>query len=129
MAKRPDKPVSVPIIEETASVAKQAKVRARVEISKSVESVEEVLRPELMSEEVEIERVPVGRLVKVAPKPRQQGDTFIIPVVEEELVVMKRLVLKEEIHIRKSQRIEPEEHRVTLRKESVRIERHDAEQS
>jgi hypothetical protein len=33
------------------------------------------------------------------PSIRRKGDTVIVPVVQEELVVTKRLVLKEEIHL------------------------------
>ena len=121
--------VTLPIVEESAGVSKRSVVRGVVQITKSTETVLEKIRPELLSEDVDIERVPVNRPVKRAPKVRQQGDTMIIPVVEEELVVTKRLVLKEEIHVSKRQRIESEEHVVPLRKEKVAIDRKVTEQS
>ena len=54
---------------------------------------------------------------------REENGTTIISIVEEVLVVEKRLMLREEIHIRK-QRIETHQpQRVTLRSEEVRVER------
>lgn len=37
----------------------------------------------------------------MAPEIRTEGDVTIVPVLEEVLVVEKRLVLKEELHIRR----------------------------
>jgi Domain of unknown function (DUF2382) len=50
---------------------------------------------------VEIERFPIGRPVDSAPAIRQQGDTTILSVFEEVFVVERKLVLKEEIHIKR----------------------------
>ena len=54
---------------------------------------------------------------------REEGDTTIIPVIEEVLVVEKRLFLKEEIRIRRTQTTQLHEETVTLRREEVVIER------
>jgi stress response protein YsnF len=43
--------------------------------------------------------VPIGREVAQAPLPFEEGDTLIIPVVEERLIVEKRLVVVEEIRV------------------------------
>ena len=42
----------------------------------------------------------VGRVVDEAPAARAEGDTTIIPVIEERLIVVKQLVLSEEVNIR-----------------------------
>ena len=47
-------------------------------------------------------RVPINRVLPddaATPEPRQEGDTLVIPVVEEELLVFKRRVLKEEVNL------------------------------
>lgn len=103
--------------EEVLSVGKRAVERGRVHIRIKVREREETVEQDLESQDVEIERVPVGRPVDSIPQPRQDGDVLIVPVVEEELVVTKRLVLKEELHIRK--RTTRRTERVT---ESVRSE-------
>jgi len=48
----------------------------------------------LTQERVEIERVLIGRPVDAVPPVREEGDTTVISVVEEVLVVERRLVLK-----------------------------------
>ena len=57
-----------------------------------------------------------------APQTRQDGDTLIVPILEEVLVVEKRLILKEELHIRKHSSERTEQHKVRLRTEHVEIE-------
>jgi stress response protein YsnF len=47
------------------------------------------------------DRAAMGRMVETAPEIRTESDVTILPVVEEVLVVEKRLVLKEELHIRR----------------------------
>ena len=74
-----------------------------------------------------IRRVPVNRVVDVAPKARREGDTMIIPVVEEELVITKRLVLKEEIHLITHRTKDRSVQEVELNRESAEIRRLDAE--
>jgi stress response protein YsnF len=54
---------------------------------------------------------------------RHENDTMIVSIMEEVLVVEKRLLLKEELHIRK-QRVETHEpQHITLRSEEALIER------
>lgn len=48
----------------------------------------------------DVQRVPIDKIIDQPVSPRQEGDTMIFPVVEEVLVVQKKLVLKEEIHVR-----------------------------
>jgi stress response protein YsnF len=67
--------------------------------------------------------VPIDRLVDVAPAIRTEGDVTIIPVVEEILVVETKLVLKEEVHIRRTLTKETVEQSVTLRKQRAIVER------
>jgi uncharacterized protein (TIGR02271 family) len=91
--------VVVPVIEEELSTGTRQVTTGAVRVEKRVEKrVRRVTAPAL-HEEVEIRRVPINRVVTEAPKSRRQGNTVIVPVVEEELVVTKRLVLKEEIHL------------------------------
>ncbi|RYY15982.1 MAG: DUF2382 domain-containing protein, partial [Alphaproteobacteria bacterium] len=51
----------------------------------------------------------------------------IIPILEEILVVEKRLVLKEEVHVRRTAAAEDVEVPVTLRKQHAVVERVDPE--
>ncbi len=60
---------------------------------------------------------------------RQEGDLLIVPVVEEVLVVEKRLVLKEELHIRRRVETESVEVPVELRRQRAEVERVPADES
>ena len=55
----------------------------------------------LFREDCDVERVPVKRMIDQPAEIRQDGDTLIIPLMEEVLVVEKRLMLREELHIRR----------------------------
>ena len=77
----------------------------------------------VLSEEVEVERVPVGKFVDTPPEPRQEGDTLVFPVLEEVLVVERKIRLKEEIRVRKRVTERRDSQTVTLRKEEIKIDR------
>jgi uncharacterized protein (TIGR02271 family) len=71
--------------------------------------------------EAEFDRVPVGRFVDERPLMRETEDTIVIPVVEEVVVVERRLLLKEEIHVRKTRRVERRSEQVTLRSQDAEV--------
>ena len=113
----------VPLLEEEARVEKRQISTGKVRIRTSVEDVEENVRADLESEDVEVTRVPVDRVVNEAPQIRTEGDVTIVPIVEEVLFVEKRLVLKEELHVRRVVSTEAVDVPVTLRKERATVER------
>ena len=80
---------------------------------------------ELAHDHVVVERVPVGRVVDVAPPIRQDGDVTILPVMEEVVVIERRLVLKEEIHFRRVQTMQHFSEMVSLREQAVTVTRTD----
>jgi uncharacterized protein (TIGR02271 family) len=130
MATDPSQPeTSIPLVEEEAHVGKRTRTTGRVRIRTEVDEVEQLVAAELMQERVEVERVPVDRIVDAAPPVRTEGDVTIVPVLEEVLIVEKRLVLKEELRIRRSRRQETEEIPVRLRKQRAVVERSDEEGS
>jgi uncharacterized protein (TIGR02271 family) len=113
----------IPIVEEEVRVDKREVVTGRVRIRTIVETLEETARASLDGETVEVQRVPIDRVVDVAPQVRNEGDVTVIPVVEEVVVVEKRLVLKEELHVRRHRTTESVEVPVTLRKQRAIVER------
>jgi uncharacterized protein (TIGR02271 family) len=110
-------------LEETLRVDKTVSETDRVFIGTSVLERTEYADLELPSGEAIIERVPIDRMVDTPPAIRQEGDTIIVPVVEEIMVVEKRLLLKEEIHIRRQQVVQHIRQPVRLRSEEVSLER------
>jgi uncharacterized protein (TIGR02271 family) len=114
---------SIPLLEEELTVSKRAVETGRVRIQTSTESYEQLVESQLESTEVDVIRVPIGRLVQSTPEPRTEGDVTIIPVMEEILVVEKRLVLKEELHIRRRVTLQSVEVPVSLRKQHAIVTR------
>jgi uncharacterized protein (TIGR02271 family) len=99
------------------------RVQIRTIVNERKEQVDQLLR----SEGFEIERVAVGHRVDRAPPVREEGDTIILPVVEEVLVVEKHLILREEIHVRRIVGEERHRETVTLRSEDIAVSRTPAE--
>ena len=116
---------SMPLFEEELTVEKRAVETGRVRITTKIEERHEWVEQALRREEVSVERVPVGRVVTETPQVREEGDVLIVPILEEELVIEKRLVLKEELHVRKNMRVEEVREPVTLREEHATVTRED----
>ena len=67
--------------------------------------------------------MPIDREVETPPPMRSEGEVTIIPVLEERLVISKRLVLKEEIHIKRRSSVETVQVPVSLRKQHAIVTR------
>lgn len=113
----------VPVIEEELRVGRRVIETGRVRVSKTVHEREEVVDEPLMREEFDVERVPVEVYVDAPVGPWHDGETLVIPVVEEVLFVEKRLVVREEIRITRRSEEEHRPQRVTLLSEEVSVER------
>lgn len=61
------------------------------------------------------------------PPVREEGDTTIVSVVEEVVVIERRLMLKEEIHITRVHLTEHHRETVMLREQEAVITRAEAE--
>ncbi len=118
--------ITVPVIEEQIVAGARAVKTGSVRVDKHVETHLRQVELPLLHEDVDVKRVAVNRVVKEAPPVRKNGDTLIVPVVEEQLVVSKRLVLKEEIHVTKRRRRERFVQEVEVEKERAEVQRLDA---
>lgn len=123
-AARGQAPVAVvPVMEEELRVGKRVVETGRVRIHKTVHEHEEVVDEPLMREEYDVERVPIDEFVDGPVGPRHEGETLIVPVLEEVLVVEKRLVVREELRITRKRSEERRPQRVKLLSEEVSVER------
>lgn len=113
------------LAEEVLTIGKRQVVTGRVRVRAETEIVETMARAELEGETVEVTRVPCDRYVDETPPVRTEGEVTILPVVEEVLVVETRLLLKEEIHLRRTKTREAVEIPVTLRRQHAVVERID----
>jgi uncharacterized protein (TIGR02271 family) len=115
--------IVMPVVAETLDVQKRKVQTGGVRIKKVVHEREEVVDEPLMREEVQVKRVPINRIVESPVPVRHVGNTMIISLLEEVLVVEKRLMLKEELHITKGEIETYKPQRVTLRTEEAVVER------
>jgi uncharacterized protein (TIGR02271 family) len=113
----------IPLVQEELVVSKEVKETGRVRVRTEVQWHTGHARADLFRDHVEVERVPVGREVESVPPVREDGDTMIIPVVEEILVVEKRLLLKEEVHLKRIRSVEHLDEAVRLRVMQAVVER------
>jgi uncharacterized protein (TIGR02271 family) len=108
--------------EEELRAGVRERETGRVNVKKSVRTDREVVRVPKRREEVVIERVPVdgeAREASTATVTDMGEDEVVVQVFEEEVVVSKKIVLKEEIRIRKRVAWDEETVEVDLRKEEV----------
>jgi len=81
----------------------------------------------LASESIDISRTPIGRHIDAMPAVREEGDTIVIPVVEEVVVLERRLVLKEEVRVRRVRTTKTHQESVVLRHQEAVVTRLSAE--
>jgi uncharacterized protein (TIGR02271 family) len=112
---------------EELSVSKETVETGRLRVATRTREREAVIDENLAREHVEIETVPIGLRIDAMPKTRQEGDTTIIPIVEEKLVVERRLVLKEEVRIKRVRTTESHKETVMLRYQEAVVTRHPSD--
>jgi uncharacterized protein (TIGR02271 family) len=89
----------VPVLEEELVAGARRVKTGSVRVEKHVERRIRRVDLPLLKEDVEIRRVPVNRVVNAPPVIRRSGDVIVVPVVEEQITITRRLVLKEEVHV------------------------------
>jgi stress response protein YsnF len=98
-----------------------------VRISTRTHEREALVDENLARERIEIETVPVGLRIDAVPEVRQEGDTTVVPVVEEVLVIERRLMLKEEIRIKRVRTTERHQEKVMLRHQEAVVTRRQSD--
>lgn len=125
MSKEKRDGIVFPVVEEQAVVRRVATEQGRVRVQQTTSSREEVAEEAVSRTTAEVDRRVINREVDAIPEIRSEGELLYIPVVEEELVVTKRLILREEIVVRRTVETETVRVPVTLRRTEVTVERDD----
>ena len=108
---------------EDLVVAKRVVERSTVRVATVTRTYDRLVEEELTHRRVEIVHVPMGYFVDAVPSVREEGDLTIMPVVEEVVIVERRLLLKEEVHIRRIRQTEQHVETVALRRQEAVITR------
>lgn len=122
-----ERETDIPVVEEHVRVGAREVEHGRVAVQKRVHEELHQIDAPAFHDEVEIEHVAVDRFVDSPPETRREGDTLIIPCLEEVVVVETRLRLREEVRIRRVRRETREQRVVTVRREEVEVERQPPE--
>ena len=121
----------IPVVQEQLQVDKRLVETGKgVRVRKRVSEREQVVDQPLLQDELVVEHVPVGQMLADAtiPTARYEGDTLVVPILEEVLVVEKQVRLKEEVRITRRKREIHAPQTVSLRSEEVSVE-HFGEQN
>ncbi|MBO0952279.1 YsnF/AvaK domain-containing protein [Fibrella forsythiae] len=119
----PSSTVVIPVIEEQLQVHTEWVETGRVRVAKQVHEETQTIDVPVRHELIDVERVPINRVVDEVPLSRQEGDTLVLPVVREEVVTTIRLVLVEEVRITRRQEQAIDHQVIKTKSETVAIDR------
>lgn len=115
-------PQQIELREERLVPRSERRQAGEIGLRKEVEQFPGRLEVDARREEVEVEHVPVGQEVDERVSPWHEDDVLVVPVYEEQLVVSKRLVLREQIRIRRVEVSERKRFEEPLRRERLVID-------
>ena len=115
--------VVIPVAEEHLEVGKREVETGRLRIQKRVSVHEQTIDEPLFADEITIERVAINRVIDAPTSARVEGETTVIPLFEEQIVLQKRLVLREEVRVTKRRIERRAPQTVAVRREEVIVER------
>jgi len=114
---------SIELREERLVAHKGTQEVGEIQLHTEVEQAPGRLEVDAYREEVMVEHEPVGEVVTERLEPWQEADgVYVVPMYEERLVVVKRLVLRERIRIRRVGTTERQLFEDTLRRERLVVE-------
>lgn len=125
----PEKPGSegsdqvISLAEETVEVSKQRVIDGHVRVTRQVSEHQQKIALMLRHQTAEIDRIPKSERLAEMPAIREENGVLIIPIVEEEVEIVRHLVLKEEWHIRRVVSEEATEQVVSLRRQHAHLTR------
>ncbi|MBV9358449.1 MAG: YsnF/AvaK domain-containing protein, partial [Chloroflexi bacterium] len=108
--------------EEQLVAHKELRELGEVEVRTEIEEVPGRLEVDAFREEVYVEHEPVGKAVSERTQPWEEDGALVVPIYEEQLVVSKRLVLRERLRIRRVRTTERQLFQDTLRQEHLVVE-------
>jgi uncharacterized protein (TIGR02271 family) len=113
---------TIELREEQLVAHKQLQELGEIEVRTEIDEVPGRLEVDAYREEVVVEHEPVGEMASEREKPWEEDGVLVIPIYEEQLVVSKRLVLKERMRVRRVGTTERQLFQDTLRREHLVVE-------
>lgn len=125
----PEKPGSegseqvLSLAEETVEISKQRVIDGHVRVTRQVTEHQQQIALMLRQQRADIQRISKSERLTEMPAIREENGVLIIPIVEEEVEIVRHLVLKEEWHIRKVVSEVETEQIVSLRRQQAHLTR------
>jgi uncharacterized protein (TIGR02271 family) len=113
--------VALPVIEEELKLERQTVETGRVRARTVAEERTERVTQPLLRTDVAVERVRMNEEIEAIPAIRQEGETIVVPVVEERIV--KKIFLVEEVRLTRRASTEDIDQQIKLRSQHVVVER------
>lgn len=117
----------IPIVEEHVTVAKTVEETGAVRVRVESEQVQQRFDLKTTTEEVEVQRVAVNVIVDERRDPWMEDRVIVVPIYEE--VLVRRLMLKEEVRLIRQTNTAHEDTTVPLRREHAVVERQEPDGS
>lgn len=114
---------SIPLVHEHVKVDRRVVETGRVRIHSIVDEKLVRVAEDLERDDVTIERVAVNREVTEAPPLREEDGVLIVPILEEVVVIEKRLLLKEELRVHRNRKRERIDEVVRVKSMRAEVER------
>lgn len=108
---------------EQVEIGRHRRETGHVTVSTVTRTHDHLVDELLASERVDVEHVAIDRMVDEMPAVREEGDTIIIPVVEEVVVVERRLMLRKEVRITRVRSVHHHHEVVQLRSQEAVVSR------
>jgi uncharacterized protein (TIGR02271 family) len=108
--------------EEELVARKDRRDLGEIIVRTEIDTAPAQLEVEAQREEVEVIHEPVGQTVSKREEPWQEDGVYVVPVYEEQLVVSKRLVLRERLRVRRVRITERQLFQDTVQRERVIVE-------
>lgn len=115
----------IPLLREDLTLGHREVETGRVRVHLSTTTEDRTVRAPVRHQLAEVERIAIGREVAEAPGIREEedGTVLVVPVLEEILVTERRIILKEEIRIRRVTTTETIETTTALHSQVATVER------
>jgi uncharacterized protein (TIGR02271 family) len=115
-------PRRLELAEEQLVAHKESREAGEVRVSKRVVEVPQSVQAQVMHDEVGIKRVPVNQVVAERVAPWEEDGVYVVPVYEEQLVLVKQLVLKEHVRVERTPVAQTQEFQETVRREQLVVD-------
>jgi uncharacterized protein (TIGR02271 family) len=114
---------NIPVFVEELDVTKQTEITGALRVRIEVDRHDATVHTNETSDAVSVQRVARGVSVEATREPWTEGETLVVPVYEERVVIERHLILKEEVRLTRRTERSAVDVQATVREERAAVER------